>query len=112
MTCPRCQHQNRSGAQFCERCGTPVTGADSTVGPYADLKSEVESLRRSQREALERQTATAEILRVISQSPTDVQPVFNAIAKSAARFCDGIRSIVYRFDGDIVRMVAHHNARP
>ena len=63
-------------------------------------------------EALDQQTATSEILGVISQSPTDVQPVFNAIAKSAARLCDGIRGIVYRLDGHIVRMVAHHNANP
>src|SRR5262249_43425199 len=63
-------------------------------------------------EALDQQTATAEILRVISQSPTDVQPVFNAIAESAARLCDGIFGIVYRLDGNMVQMVAHHNATP
>jgi len=63
-------------------------------------------------EALDQQTATAEILRVISQSPTDVQPVFDAIAESAARLCDGIFGIVYRLDGNMVQMVAHHNASP
>jgi two-component system, NtrC family, sensor kinase len=61
---------------------------------------------------LEQQTATSEILRVISSSPTDVQPVFDAIAETAARLCDGVFGMVYRLDGDTVRMVAHHNVSP
>jgi GAF domain-containing protein len=50
-------------------------------------------------EALEQQTATSEILGVISSSPTDVQPVFNAIAQSATRLCGGMRTLVCTFDG-------------
>jgi GAF domain-containing protein len=62
-------------------------------------------------EALEQQTATAEILRVISQSPTDVQPVFDTISSSASRLCGGIAAIVTRFDGEMIHLVAHHNPR-
>jgi len=53
-------------------------------------------------EALEQQTATSEVLRVISSSPTNVQPVFDAIAESAVRLCDGQFSFVLRFDGKIM----------
>jgi GAF domain-containing protein/anti-sigma regulatory factor (Ser/Thr protein kinase) len=58
------------------------------------------------KESLERQTATAEILRVISESPTDVQPVFDAIANSAARYCGGENSAVMLVEGDTLRPVA------
>jgi two-component system NtrC family sensor kinase len=53
-------------------------------------------------EALEQQTATSEVLRVISSSPTNVQPVFDAIAESAVRLCDGQFSFVLRFDGMVL----------
>ncbi len=109
MQCPRCQHENRPGAQFCEKCGAPVTGADPTARPYADLKSEVESLRRSQSEALEQQTATSEILRVISSSPTDVQPVFDTIAERAMRLCGGQLGTVITFDGELMHLAALAN---
>ena len=50
-------------------------------------------------ESLEQQTATSDVLRVISRSPTNVQPVFDAIAESGMRLCDGQFSFVMRFDG-------------
>ena len=62
--------------------------------------------------ALEQQIATAEILRVISRSPTDVQPVFDAIVQSAVRLCNGFFGMVVRYDGHIARLVAHHNLPP
>ena len=60
------------------------------------------------KEALERQTALAEILRVISRSPTDVQPVLDAIAESAARFCAAEDVSVGLLEGETWRIRAHH----
>jgi len=57
-------------------------------------------------EALERQTATAEILRVIPSSPTDLQPVFDTIAASATRLCNALYSLVFRFDGEMITLAA------
>jgi two-component system, NtrC family, sensor kinase len=59
------------------------------------------------REALERQTATAEILNVIASSPTDVQPVFDAIAESARRLLGGQTGLVTRVVGDMLHLAAH-----
>ena len=74
-------------------------------------KREAEALKR-ETEAQEQQTATAEILGVISRSPTDVQPVFDSIAESSLRVCGALFSSVYRFDGELVHMVAQHNYPP
>jgi signal transduction histidine kinase len=63
-------------------------------------------------EALEQQTATAEILRVISSSPTDVQPVFDTIVRSAVRLCDGLHGFVGRFDGEVIHFAAQYNYAP
>jgi GAF domain-containing protein len=64
------------------------------------------------REALDEQTATADILRVISRSPTDVQPIFDAIVQSAVRLCRALMSSVYRFDGERLHFIAHHGYTP
>src|SRR5262249_12244497 len=64
------------------------------------------------KEALEQQTATSEILRVISSSPTDVQPVFDAIAANAARLCDAVNGLVIRFDGELLHLAAQYNVDP
>jgi len=58
--------------------------------------------------ALDRQTATGEILRVISSSQTDLQPVFDAIVESAVRLCDAEHSIAARFDGELLHPLAFH----
>src|SRR5262245_52205132 len=60
-------------------------------------------------EALEQQTATAEILRVISRSPTDAEPVFDAIARRALSLCRGQAALVVRYDGGLLHLAAHHN---
>jgi signal transduction histidine kinase len=112
MHCLRCQQDNPVGLTFCGRCGTPLNEAERTLGSYADLKDEVQSLRRALTDALEQQTATSEILRVISSSPTDVQPVFEAMVLSARRLCDAAYSAVYRVEGNVVELTAHNHHTP
>jgi signal transduction histidine kinase len=77
---------------------------------YATLEQKVEERTRELSESLEQQTATAEILRVISASPTDVQPVFDAIARSAVRLSGGAGVRVVRFDGVLMHLVASHSS--
>jgi GAF domain-containing protein len=63
-------------------------------------------------ESLEQQTATGEILRVISSSPTDVQPVFETIAQAATTLCEADLCHLYRFDGDLIHFAAEHGGTP
>ena len=79
---------------------------------YATLEQKVEDRTRELSEALEQQTATAEILRVISSSPTDVQPVLDALAESATRICGATDAFIVRVEGSMIRRVAHFGAVP
>src|SRR5262249_5372364 len=63
-------------------------------------------------ETLEQQTATSEILRVISSSPTDVQPVLDTVVSSAARFCGANDVTLFQVDGDSLRFPAHYGPIP
>ena len=67
---------------------------------------ELQDCKRELAEALEQQTATSEILGVIASSPTDIQPVLDAVAQSAAKLCDARDAVIYRVDGDILQRVA------
>jgi signal transduction histidine kinase/HAMP domain-containing protein len=79
---------------------------------YATLEQKVEDRTRELTEALEQQTATAEILRVISSSPTDIQPVLDAVAESAARLCNANDALIYRLEGDHLELVAKFGPIP
>jgi signal transduction histidine kinase len=70
----------------------------------------IENVRLFQelKESLEQQTATSEILGVIASSPTDIQPVLDAVAASAARLCDANDAIIHRREGELARAVAHY----
>ena len=129
--------QGASAASWPFRCyarearsaGSPSAGAEP--GPFPDkqiallqtfadqaviaienvrLFKELETRNRDLTEALEQQTATSEILRVISQSPTDVQPVFDTIAAAALKLCSASSANVYTFDGELIHLVPLVNA--
>jgi signal transduction histidine kinase len=75
---------------------------------YTGLERKVEERTRDLTKALEQQTATAEILRVISSSPTDIQPVLDAVAERAARLCDANNAVIFRVKDDLLQMVASY----
>jgi GAF domain-containing protein len=64
------------------------------------------------RESLQEQTATSEVLQVISSSPGDLQPVFASMLEKAVRICDATFGNIYRWDGDALQLVATHNTPP
>src|SRR5262249_42479939 len=69
----------------------------------------IEGLRANLDEALEQQAATSEVLRLISRSPGDLQPVFDIIAASALRLCGSSWSAVLQFNGELIELAALHN---
>ena len=75
----------------------------------ARLFDEVQAKTRDLQESLEQQTASAEILRVISSSPTDVQPVFDAIAHSAAVLCEATNGTVFRLRDGLIHLVGYYS---
>src|SRR5207244_11040928 len=68
---------------------------------------ELETRNRDLWTSLDRQTATADVLRIIAQSPTELQPVLNAIAASAVRLCAASDAVIERLEGDRLYNAAH-----
>ena len=121
---------------FCER-GTPVQAYSSCsvrgVRPFTDKQIElaetfadqaviaIENTRlfeaeqqrtRELSKSLDQQTATSEVLKVISSSPGELQPVFEAMLEKAVRVCEAKFGSLYRWDGDALQLVATHNMPP
>ena len=83
-----------------------------TFADQAVIAIENVRLFRELKESLEQQTATSEILGVIASSPTDIQPVLNAVAENAARLCDATDAQISRVEGDFVRQWASYGTQP
>ena len=75
-----------------------------------DLKKEIATLERELAEALERQTATSEVLKVISSSPGDLEPVFKEMLESATRICEAHFGNLWLCEGDAFRLGALYGA--
>ena len=86
--------------------------APTTQVSSADLQKPLDQRTHQLDEALEQQTATAEILKVISRSTFDLQTVFDTIVVNAVRLCHAHMGAVHRFDGEQIHIVAHHNFPP
>jgi GAF domain-containing protein len=90
------------------------TFADQAVIAIENVRlfDEVQERTRDLSESLEQQTATSEVLRVISSSPGDLQPVFEAMLANAVRICEAKFGTLYLREGDALRVVAMHGAPP
>jgi signal transduction histidine kinase len=91
---------------------SPKAKAPKTARLRSAQNADLKRYRRELKEALEQQAATAEILRVIGSSPTDVHPVFETIVRNALSLCGGLFANVFRFDGDLLHFGASHNVTP
>ena len=78
----------------------------------ARLMNELRQRTDDLSESLEQQTATSEVLKVISSSASDLQPVFDTMAENVVRLCDAERAYIFRFDGELLRAVATYNVGP
>jgi two-component system, NtrC family, sensor kinase len=137
LQAPECEFSQ--GAAFARQYGhrttlaVPLLREGSAIGailirrmevkPFTDRQIELVSSFASQaviaienarlfnetQEALDQQTAMGEILRVISRSTMDIQPVFETIASNSVNLCGAAYGVVYRFDGEVISIAAHHN---
>ena len=83
-----------------------------TFADQAVIAIENTRLLNELRESLQQQTATADVLKVISRSAFDLGPVFETVVENAVRLCGADRGFLFRFDGELLRMAAFYNASP
>ena len=87
--------------------GTAPKVARHSESSAANLNKKFALFKRERDEALEQQRATAEVLKIISASPTELQSVLEVVVKSAARFCEADDVSIFELDGQDLRSAAH-----
>ena len=90
------------------------TFADQAVIAIENVRlfKELQERNRDLTEALEQQTATSKILRVIASSPTDIKPVLDVVTENAARLCNAVDAQIWRVEGDRVQFAAQYGSIP
>src|SRR5262249_9772517 len=78
----------------------------------ARLFDEVQARTRDLSESLQQQPATADVLKVISRTAFELQPIFDTLVENAVRLCEAERAFLFRFDGKLLRSVATYNVSP
>jgi hypothetical protein len=88
----------------------PATGERSEIAQLArelnEARGQLQRLTTDLTESLERQTATSEVLQVISSSPSELEPVFATMLERAVHICDATFGTIYRWEGDALRVIA------
>ena len=95
-----------------DELGELANNVNQTSEQLGRLYLEIEARNRDLSEALEQQTATGAILRVIAASPTDIQPVLNAVAESAAKLCEAYDCIIFLKEGELLVVKARYGSIP
>jgi hypothetical protein len=94
------------------RLGASKKKKSPTATELSQLKKEVQRLTEQLKSRDREQAATSDILRVIANSPTEIQPVLSVVAENAARLCDATDAMIVRFDGSALWLVAHYGSIP
>ena len=108
------QRRGRSGQPVKGRRTTRPKARKAPIGhaSLASLRDKLDQVTRELGEAYQRETATSEVLKVISSLPGELEPVFNAMLANATRICEAKIGVLYLRDGDGLRFAAAHGAPP